>query len=614
MSTTTGFLLDDDRQADGISQHNQVLLLGMSLERALFSVTAIPFVGITFIIWLYHLGGDIRPFLVWFVFYAVAALLFRLLFRRWREDLQSMPDHLMLSKWRGRVHLIALLNGLALSSSVWITAGKAPQEYVLLLVISIAAILAANATHLTPNLGTFKRFLFSCWGSMILATPWLFGPIWGYVLPLILLYGVAMYRFGLSSNRFFINQVKFEEREKRLAESFRLAKEQAEKALRDKNHFLAAASHDLRQPIHAMGFLIEAIVGRSRDAHLTRLMRDLRQCVQSATAMFDSLMDLSRIENGVVATRRMPVRLLPLFDDLERMFREETHNRGLTLRIRRPPSDAYALGDETLIRRAIVNLIHNGLRYTETGGVLVGARKRGFDWQLDVWDTGVGIADGERTKIYSAFYRNEYAWGIDNAGHGLGLAVVARCATLMAVTHGMNSIAGRGSRFWLRLPRTEPLDNDLDVTLEPSSNDYASVHFSLLSGSCLVVDDDPLVIKAWESLIASWGVDVRCAASARETFAVLDSGFVPEAILCDQRLRSGESGFDILVELLSRFPDASGAMVSGDFKSEILHEAEENGYLVLRKPLPPAQLHALLAQWLQPGEESVERGRKRQPV
>ncbi|HGM6943136.1 TPA: hybrid sensor histidine kinase/response regulator, partial [Serratia marcescens] len=107
----------------------------------------------------------------------------------------------------------------------------------------------------------------------------------------------------------------------------------------------------------------------------------------------------------------------------------------------------------------------------------------------------------------------------------------------------------------------------------------------------------PLVTSAWESLMSTWGITVRCAASAEEAFAIVDDGFTPFAVLCDQRLRSGESGFDILKALFERLPDVSGAMVSGEFNSQILQEAEQEGYLVLRKPLEPARLHALLTQW-----------------
>ncbi len=123
-------------------------------------------------------------------------------------------------------------------------------------------------------------------------------------------------------------------------------------------------------------------------------------------------------------------------------------------------------------------------------------------------------------------------------------------------------------------------------------NTATPTRYALLRGACLVVDDDPLVTSAWESLMSTWGITVRCAASAEEAFAIVDGGFTPFSVL-----RSGESGFDILQALFERLPDVSGAMVSGEFNSPILQEVEQEGYLVLRKPLEPARLHALLMQW-----------------
>lgn len=123
-----------------------------------------------------------------------------------------------------------------------------------------------------------------------------------------------------------------------------------------------------------------------------------------------------------------------------------------------------------------------------------------------------------------------------------------------------------------------------------------------MSGCCLIVEDDPVVVRAWKSLMQAWGVDARCAASSTDAFGLLDAGLRPQAILCDQRLRSGESGFALLKDLLERCPGAGGAMVSGEFDSPALLQAEREGYLVLRKPVEPAQLHAVLYQWLQPWE------------
>ena len=313
--------------------------------------------------------------------------------------------------------------------------------------------------------------------------------------------------------------------------------------------------------------------------------------------MLNSLLDLSKIESGNVLSAPTKVDIGALLDSVITLFREEANSRALRLSTRRPKRRIYVTGDPLLVRQSLINLIQNALRYTLQGGVLVAIRPRGEECMVEVWDTGVGIADDEKGKIFSPYYRPELAWKIDSAGHGLGLAVVARCAKLMKVKYGMQSIEGKGSRFWMRF--TQYAGEDITLDTAPACDSTATpVRYAPLHGSCLVVDDDPLVTSAWESLMSVWGINVRCAASAEEAFAIIDDGFTPLAVLCDQRLRSGESGFDVLKALFERLPDMSGAIVSGEFNSPVLLEAEQEGYLVLRKPLEPAKLHSLLTQWL----------------
>ncbi|ANJ94621.1 hybrid sensor histidine kinase/response regulator [Serratia plymuthica] len=583
-------------QNDEISPLAQIRLLDNTFMRLVFSFTAVPFVGIPFAIWLYLLGKELTPIIAWILIYFFCALAIRLWHRRYRHDTQENNASTVISRWLPRINNVAFVHGLGISSLYLIAPEKNSFDFFLLLNISIAAIVAANATHLTPVISTFTRFFFASWGVLNFGIIWRLGDVMPIVLMLNLLYGFAIYRHALTSHAFFIQQALLEEKSSRLAEQFRQAKEEAEQALLDKNQFLTTASHDLRQPVHAMGFLIEAIIHKNRDATLLPQLLDLQQSVRSVHLMFNSLLDLSKIESGNVSTATTHVDIGKLLDSVITLFREEANSRALSLRTWRPKRRVCVMGDQLLIRQSLINLIQNALRYTQEGGVLIAIRPRGEECLLEVWDTGVGIADEEKGKIFSPYYRPELAWKIDSAGHGLGLAVVARCAKLMKVKYGMRSIEGKGSRFWMRFAlytgEEHPPEN-----VNSYANTGAPTRYESLRGACLVVDDDPLVTSAWSSLMSTWGITVRCAASAEEAFAIIDEGFAPFAVLCDQRLRSGESGFDILKALFERLPDTSGAMVSGEFNSPVLQEAEQEGYLVLRKPLEPAKLHALLSQW-----------------
>ena len=588
-----GLSLDKDESASVLSPEARLPLLEMAFRRLIFGIRAMPFVGVPFILWMVHLGLDIDAMLLWLAAYGLGNLWVIPNKSRLERDIATLPAEAVLTRWRPVAHRAALVHGLGVSTVSLITAGRVPIEFAFLLVSTQMSIVAGNATHQSPEFGTFKRFFLTAWGGCVALAPWSFPSMWVPTGFLMLFYVVAIHRHAKSSHHFFVRYAELEESSKRLAESYRVAKEEAEAALQAKSQFLTTASHDLRQPVHAMGFLIESIIHRNRDAAQLSALEDLRRSVSSVTLMFNSLLDLSRIENGGVHISRVQVDIDTLLRDVEILYREEARSRGLALRIHSSSRRRVALADPVLLRQSLVNLVHNALRYTSRGGVLLGARRRGPDWRLEVWDTGVGVANTDRGRIYSPFFRNEHAWRIDSAGHGLGLAVVARCAELMGAAHGFDSVEGRGSRFWIQFPAVSAEASPPRIEAGRPPQVYRQ-----LSGTCLVIDDDPQVSSAWQSLMQAWGIDVRCAASAMEAFAHLDRGFQPQAILCDQRLRSGESGVDVLKALFARCPEASGAMVSGEYASPELQQAEQDGYLVLRKPVAVPQLYGLLEQWL----------------
>ena len=577
-----------------LSDRARLQLLGIAFKRLVFGIHAMPFVGIPFMIWMATLGLDFTMMGLWLAAYAIGNVWAVRRKAAFRRDIDQLPAGPALEKWLAIVHKAAIIHGLGVSMVSLITAGRVSHSFIYVLTTTQMAIVAGNATHQSPEIGTFKRFFAASWGGCVLLIPWTFPDEWPVVFFLALFYVVSIYRHAMSSHRFFVEHALLEEDSKKLADGYRVAKEEAEAALQAKSQFLTTASHDLRQPVHAMGLLIESIAHRNRDAALVPSLNDLRRSVHSVTLMFNSLLDLSRIESGTAEVNCLPVAFGPMMQDVSMLFREEARSRGLDLRVHELRRPGTVLADPLLLRQAMVNLVHNALRYTARGGIVLGARRRGDAWRLEVWDTGMGIAGEGREKIYSPFYRDQHAWRIDSAGHGLGLAVVARCAEMMGATYGFDSVEGRGSRFWFQLPAAE-MGASQPMLSELSNARSAQRQ---LAGTCLVVEDDPQVASAWFNLMKAWGVDARCAASATEAFAILDDGFVPQAILCDQRLRSGESGIEILKALFARCPEASGAMVSGEFASAELQQAERDGYLVLRKPLETRQLYVLLAQWL----------------
>lgn len=581
-----------------ISPARRVGLFDVAFARINYGFGAMVVVSLPFIAWYANLGQNPLGLALWAAWYFVGFLVVRWLYRRYQRERAEDEPEAILRRWSPRIHGVALLYGSSMAVPPLLTAHHATFEFQLLYLVTIAAIVASNSVHSSPVLSVFRSFFLSGWGSLTLLVPYSFPDHWYYVMPLALIYILTILRHSAISLRFFVQNVVLQEEGARLAENFRRAKDDAEKALYDKNLFLTTASHDLRQPIHAMGFLVESISRSNRDPALVMALDDLRNSVRLASHMFNALLDLSRIESGRVQIERLAVDLADMVNNVATLFREEARNRALALRIHLPREVAVVEADASLLRQSLVNLQHNALRYTRQGGILLAVRRRGNVWRCEVWDTGIGIAtgDGDGDDIYSPYFRNEHAWDLDSAGHGLGLAVVARCCGLMGADHGFRSREGRGSCFWISLPASP-------VASTAGSMASGVVPPTVLpgwSGCCLVVDDDPLVRSAWGMLLRAWGLTAECVESGEQALARVEAGLRPDAIFCDQRLRSGESGFELLCVLLERLPEASGAMISGELDAKELAEAEEQGYLVLRKPVEPAELQAVLERWLAP--------------
>jgi signal transduction histidine kinase/CheY-like chemotaxis protein len=579
-----------------ISPDKHAQLLKMTFERLIYGFTVMPIIA-TFAALFYGNKHDILPMSLWAMGY-FAAYFYRIrLIRLFDQDMRELDGHALMARWVPKLKRIVSMHGFALCAPFVLTASDPSFEFNTLWYLVIAAIVASNAAHQTPVLGVFVRFFNCSWNMASLLSVVAYPDNWHYITPMILMFTGANYRHAIMAHKFFLQQVRLEESSTRLAAQFKEAKDAAETALQEKNQFLATASHDLRQPAHAMSMLIEAISHQNRDANLQPALADLRSSLRAMNLMFNSLLDLSKLEAGVMRVESHAVMLPTLLGDCLHLFASEAKDRQLKIRLRLPAQAAVVQTDVNLLRQVVINLVQNALRYTVKGSILVGVRSHGADWQIEVWDTGIGVAEEVQQKIYLPYFRQEHAWDIHSAGHGLGLSVVARCAALMKAQLGMQSKLGHGSRFWIRLPKANlPQSGAKQPTSSPLSQPQSWP--AIGQGRCLIVEDDPQVSRAWQALMKAWGVEARFASNSFEAFASLQTGFLPQAIFCDERLRAGESGFELLKALMEKCPDARGAMVSGEFNAPALAQAEDEGYLVLRKPVDIGLVHALLSRWL----------------
>jgi signal transduction histidine kinase/ActR/RegA family two-component response regulator len=389
------------------------------------------------------------------------------------------------------------------------------------------------------------------------------------------------------------------------SEAAESARSAAENANRAKSQFLAAASHDLRQPMHAMGLFATALATKARDPELRPLVASIQASVDALERLFGQLLDLSRLDGGTLRPVRTSVPLAPLFERLEAEFAPQAAACGLSLRCVR--TRLAVDSDPVLLVRILRNLVANAARYTEKGGIVIGARHRGNGVRIDVVDTGAGIADADRRRIFDEFVQLSTAPRRHAAGHGmgLGLAIVRRLCALLGHDVQLASTLHRGSRFSIVVPRVAP--SGPEAAAGRSASPPIAVGAFFTGRRIVVVDDDPSVIAAMRALFDARGARVTGGEDAAAALAMLrtaDGARPPGAdlIVADLRLAEGASGLDAVAALRNALGRQVPALiVSGDTGADARTEVRRAGLRLLAKPVVAATLEhaaamALLAE------------------
>ncbi len=373
------------------------------------------------------------------------------------------------------------------------------------------------------------------------------------------------------------------------------ARREAEVANRAKTQFFAAASHDLRQPLHAMSLFAEALRQRSHDGEVIQLVNSINASVDALEGLFSELLDITRIDSGGVEVRPANFHVGAIFRKLRLHFEPTAFEKGLALRFRGDRHHGYA--DPLLVERILRNLVSNAIRYTEDGSVLVGCRRRGDRLRLQVWDTGPGIAAADRERIFEEFYQlpASAARAPDQKkGLGLGLAIVRRLAGLMGEPLTLQSNSGHGSVFTLEVPAGTALP-------APAQSVPAKAPPGLtLAGKLIViVEDEPAVRAGLEVLLRGWGAGIAsfdAIAAATQWAAGCDLRTKqPDLLIVDYRLEGGRTGTEAIAALRQVFGRALPAiMVTGSTMTGHDAEAEQHDFHLLIKPVAPNKLRAMI--------------------
>ncbi|MDJ0512977.1 MAG: ATP-binding protein [Methyloceanibacter sp.] len=371
------------------------------------------------------------------------------------------------------------------------------------------------------------------------------------------------------------------------------AKDDAERANLSKTRFLAAASHDLLQPLNAARLTISVLTDLQENDDTRQLAGRVDQSLQTIEDLIKTLLDISKLDAGVVTPEIQSFPLDDVLDMLEASFAPQAEAKGLRLKVRR--SGLLVRSDPLLLQRVLQNLVSNAVRYTAQGGILIGVRRRGDRCQIDVVDTGCGLSEAERETMFEEFYRGAAAAKSDHAGLGLGLSIVQRTVQALAHDLDVQSQLGKGSTFRLTLP--SPGGATCRIPLRQAERPSMEV---TRGAAVVVIENDRDVLDATVSLLRNWSCTTLAGSSLKDIASALaDLGRAPDIALVDYHLDDGRTGVDVVRALRDRFgPTFPVVVVTGDWSPAVAADVAGAQCELLRKPTRPAELRALMTHLL----------------
>ncbi len=383
------------------------------------------------------------------------------------------------------------------------------------------------------------------------------------------------------------------------------ARTEAERANKAKSRFLAAASHDLRQPLQALRLLNAALQEYLlTDDMAMNILHDSERALEVMDRLLGSLLDISKVDSGIINPDMRDFRLSDIFDDLQRDFLRITQEKNLDFSV--VPSSAVVRTDRILLDSILRNFLGNAVRYTKRGKLLLGCRKIGEVIRIEVWDTGMGIPDAELNNIFDEFYQIGTPDRDSSQGLGLGLAIVRAYARLMRCQIRVQSRLGKGSVFSIEVP----LGNIITAGETRRDDANASIGWKQKTGRVLLVEDDEPILQAMQKLLEIWGMQALCVRSGDEAEQKLKQNkFAPDIVISDYRLANGETGIAVLDRIAPLLAENIPVIfITGDVVSEVRAALGTRFAHLLQKPVAPGKLRVLIRNLLAPGQAD---GKKR---
>jgi len=379
----------------------------------------------------------------------------------------------------------------------------------------------------------------------------------------------------------------------RLNAALERAKAAADEANVSKTRFVAAASHDILQPLNAARLYVTSLIERQSAGEHAAVIENIDASLEAVEEIFSALLDISRLDTGAMKPELADFRIDELLNRLEVEFAPLAREKGLEFIVM--PCSLQVRSDRRLLRRLLQNLISNAIKYTPAGRVLVGCRRRGERLRIEVYDSGIGIPQTKQRAVFREFHRLDQGARVAR-GVGLGLSIVERIARLLHCELALTSKVGAGSRFSVEVPRATGIASAFkplaDSRIEPGRLDGMVV---------LCIDNEPAILNGMETLLNGWGCRVLKGIGLAEAMTALEaSGLEPDGLLVDYHLDSGD-GLGAIKELRRRgHPDERdipAIVITADRSLHIREQARTEGAHVLNKPIKPASLRALMSLW-----------------
>jgi two-component system, sensor histidine kinase len=528
--------------------------------------------------------------LVWIAFaYATNSFAWYLLFA-FRKDAKVLPTLALDESTLKRVARWRAFHTLFVVASTCIWAGLCalldasdPRANVLILVCILAVLAFAASSHGVHNILSFLLSVAVGFPIMLFYLPGAFIQSVTPISVLFCMFGVACIVIAVNAHRTMIEAIELRLSNGDLAARYALAAESADKASREKSNFLAAATHDMRQPVHSL-VLLQGVLQQANMNEQNRSVLDQMQlATNTISKLFDSVMELSRLESGSVLPQFEPIAIESFVAERISQQLPSAAEKGLRIRFQKSRASlgAWISADRILLMRLIDNLIGNAIKYTAVGGVLVTLRpSTARRLYLEVWDTGLGIAEADLDRVFEPYVQVGNEARNREKGLGLGLAIVRSSAVLMSTPLAVSSKLGKGSRFRMELTNTAPPLLASNVTVNDSHMGEPAVFFKDVR--ILVLEDDPMVTSALEAVFATWEMDVKHARCYEE---IRVGSWVPQLILSDYRLPGSMDGLQCLDMLRQQFPRVACVLQTGEFSMEIPRAVHAKGYELVAKPV-----------------------------